>query len=251
MATVKSAERTLRLLKIIVHNRNGMLFTEIQMALGMPKSSTHSLIQELIESDYLMYSDTTNRYYVGSEFVKICAICLNGTDLLNEFQILSSELAKRIGQTTHVSALDRCNILYMAKYETTPGISSMNAVGFQIPANCTATGKMLLSQYSNEQVIDLYKDSSQLPMLTERSINRIDDLIKQLDEVRKQGYALEMGEAKEFAACIAMPLYQKNKMIAAFSVTYSLYEFQTANMEEITAIMKEYKEITEQRLVTV
>lgn len=249
MAIVKSAERTLRCLELVAHHRNGILFTEIQDGLAIPKSSAHNLIQELLSNGYLLFNEATNRYYVGLEFVKLCTICMKGTDLLQELQILTSELGQEIGQTTHACVLDGIGLRYLAKFETNPGISSMNAIGDHIPAHCTASGKMLLSQFSNQEVAELY-GGQPLEMLTDRSINSIDRLLSELDETRRRGYALEFGESKDFAACIAIPLYQKEKMIAAFSVTYPIYQLQTADHDEIVRIMRKYQEITHRRLMT-
>lgn len=246
---VKSAERTLRFLEIIAHNRNGLTFTNIMSMLGLPKSSAHSLIQEMLDNDYLIYNQASNRYFAGSEFIKTCAVCLEGSDLLRELQILTSELSKEVGQTTHASVLDGRYTRYLAKYETDPYISSMSAVGIKIPAHCSATGKVLLSQYSNDAVRTLYENQP-LEKLTVRSIDHIDKLLSELDVVRERGYAIEIGETKDFASCIATSLIQSSKMIAAFSITYPIYELQTADQEEIIKIMTKHKNITERRLLT-
>lgn len=250
MAKIKSASRTLRFLDIIARNRNGMAFTEIQTRLDMPKSSAHSLIQELIDHSYLMYNPTTNRYYAGFEFVKMCAICLEGADPLRELQILTSQLGREIGQTTHACMLDGRSIRYLAKYETNPTISSMSTIGFQIPAHCCATGKVLLSQYTDEEIARLY-DGQPLEMLTAQSINNIERLLRELNETRERGYGLEFGESKDLAACIALPLRQNGRMIAAFSVTYPVYLLQSANHGEIVEIMKKHQRMAEGSMLTV
>ena len=123
-----------------------MAFTDIQNKLEMPKSSAHDLIQEMLDNGYLMYNRSTSRYYAGFEFVKMCAICLEGANSLRELQVLTAQLSQEIGQTTHVCMLDGRGIRYLAKCETNPGISSMSAVGLKIPAHCSATGKVLLSK---------------------------------------------------------------------------------------------------------
>lgn len=246
---VKSAERTLRFLEIIAHNRNGLTFTDIMSMLALPKSSAHNLIQEMLDNSYLVYNQATNRYYAGSEFVKTCAVCLEGADLLRELQLLTSELGNEIGQTTHASVLDGRYTRYLAKYETDPYLSSMSAIGIKIPAHCSATGKVLLSEYSDEEIRMLYGDQP-LEKLTENSIDNIDRLLVEIKEVRERGYAIEMGETKDLASCIAMSLVQNDTVIAAFSVTYPIYQLQTINRERIIEIMRKHKKVTEQRLLT-
>ena len=81
MAKVKSAERTLRLLEAISHHSKGLSFSDIQQILNTPKSSTFSLIQELVENDYLSFNDNAKKYVAGSNFIKLAANFIGSGDL--------------------------------------------------------------------------------------------------------------------------------------------------------------------------
>lgn len=249
MPTVKSAERTLRFLELLANNRNGLSFTDIQVGLNIPKSSAYSLIQEFLDNNYLMYNDMSKKYYAGVEFIKLCAICIERTDLLQELTILTSELGQEIGQTTHAGILDSRSIVYLAKYEVTHDLSLMRNIGLRIPAHCTSVGKMLLSQYSDDKIRALYSGYN-FQRFTENSIGDVDSLIEDLEGTRKRGYAREIREASIYAGCIALPLYQKEKMIASFSITFPAYYLETADIGNILSIMQKHKDLTEKRLFT-
>lgn len=156
MLKVKSAARTLRLLELISRRRQGLGFTEIQLGLDMPKSSANSLIKELIEQKYLFYSETAKRYYKGIEFIKLCTICIESTDLLQELTLLTAQLSAELRQTTHAAILDGRMIVYLAKHEINNSVSLMHHTGLRIPAHCTAVGKMLLSRYADETLLAMY-----------------------------------------------------------------------------------------------
>lgn len=249
MAKVKSAERTLRFLELLSNKRTGLSFTDIQSGLDIPKSSAYSLIQELMDCSYLLYNESTKKYYAGMEYIKLCTQCLQSTNLLEELSILTFSLGQELNLTTHAGILDQRNVMYLAKYENNTDISLMHnmGMGLKLPAHCTAMGKMLLSQFPDDELYRMYTNVT-LEKLTEASIGSMDGLVHALQEIRRQEYAVEISEASLYTACIALPLYNNKSMIAAFSVTMPIGIFHTADKESVISVMKKYKDITEQRL---
>lgn len=246
---VKSAKRTLRLLELVAQKRNGLTFTEIQEYLDMPKSSTHSLIQELIENGYLIFNEQKKNYYAGIEFIKLCSTCIKNTDLIEELGILTGNIGKELSLTTHAGILDSRSIMYLAKHETNSGFSLMNSVGLKLPAHCTSLGKMLLSEYSTESIQELYQNYNfSLEKMTENSLDSLDKLFTELDHIKSQGYAEEIGEANTYAACISLPILVNGKMIASVSATLPIEAYKNIDKKMVIDTMKKNISVTEQRM---
>ena len=113
MAKVKSAERTLRLLEAISHHSKGLSFSDIQQILNTPKSSTFSLIQELVENDYLSFNDNAKKYVAGSNFIKLAANFIGSGDLVQELKVLTNELSIRVRTTSHAGILDGTEVIWL------------------------------------------------------------------------------------------------------------------------------------------
>ncbi|MBA7933753.1 hypothetical protein HV127_21285 [Klebsiella sp. RHBSTW-00215] len=130
-------------------------------------------------------------------------------------------------------------MVYLAKALAQDDLSLMRHIGNHLPAHCTAVGKVLLSQYRDEELVQLYGDAP-LEKMTVDSISSLPVLLAELRQVREQGYAIEQREANERAACVALPIYSSNgKMVAAFSVTFLAYEWESLVLEDILPVMKE------------
>lgn len=239
MAKVKSAERTFRLVELIASHREGLSFTQLQASLAIPRSSAHSLIQEFLDNDYLLYVPDNKKYYAGLALIKVAANCIESTDLIRDLRLLTTFLSKKLGKTTHAAILDGNQVIYLAKAHAQEDLSLMRNMGNHLPAHCTAVGKVLLSQYSDEDIARLYEDVP-LEKMTVNSIGTLAVLLAELKQVRRQGYALDQREANERAACLALPLYAPSgKMIAAFSVTFLAYEWESLPTDEVLQVMKE------------
>lgn len=247
MAKVKSAERTLRLLEAISQHPKGLSFSDIQQILNTPKSSTFSLIQELVENDYLSFNENVKRYVAGSSFIKLAANFIGSGDLVQELKVLTNELAIRVRTTSHAGILDGTEVIYLARSEHFEDYSLMKQVGGRMPASCTAIGKILLSQYTDEIVRELYQDAP-WRVMTLKSKKNVDELIEELHIFRAQGYSVEYQEASETSNCIAMPIIQNGKMIAAFSCTFSTEVMESINLDATVQTMRECKTEIENRL---
>ncbi|MFV0381613.1 MAG: IclR family transcriptional regulator [Breznakia sp.] len=247
MAKVKSAERTLRLLEAIAHHSKGLSFSEIQKILSTAKSSTFSLIQELVENDYVSFNENTKKYVASTNLIKLAASFIGSGDLIQELKRLTNELSKKVRTTSHAGILDGTEVIYLARSEYFDNYSLMKQIGGRLPANCTAIGKTLLSQYSDVEIRKLYKNIPWI-RLTQNSKIDIDALIEEIQKVRTNGYAIEYQEASEMSNCIAMPIFQNGRAIASFSCTFSNDEMKIVDMEKTIALMVTCKKDVESRL---
>ena len=248
MTRVKSAERTFRLLEVISSHRGGLTFTEIQEILAMPRSSTHSLIKEAIANDYLLYSSSFKKYYMGLSFIKMAAHAIESTDLIEELRLLTESVTADLGSTSHAGILDSNQVMYLAKARGKTDLSLMKNFANHVPAHCTAAGKVLLSQMPKNEISLLF--SGELKKMTPNSIDSITRLFEDIEKVKVNGYAVDNQEAMEGAACISLPIRSSNgNILAAFSVTIKAQEFNSAAVEALLESMKKHQAYTESRLV--
>ena len=91
-------------------------------------------------------------------------------------------------------------------------------VGNVSPMHCTAVGKLLLLNYTQQQ-LHQYVAAKGLPAMTMHTITDPAALFAELDKVRAQGYAFDNEEYEPGARCIAPPNYDYNRRgVAGLSV---------------------------------
>ena len=100
----------------------------------------------------------------------------------------------------------RSNIVYIDRIEPMnsqkPFVMS-SRVGKKAPCYCTAAGKMLLSQYSDDEIRDIMK-GEEYKTYTDKTIKNIDEFLEEIHKVRKQGYALDENEYDHGIICISI-----------------------------------------------
>lgn len=230
---VKSASRTLDIIEFIVKSPKPPTFTGIQEYLDIPKSSLSYLLQDLTNRDYIQFDPDMRVYYPGLKLIQLSASCMNNTNISREIWQGTKNLSNELGETAHAAILEGRFAVYIAKCEGVKDLSVVTTIGFRIPAHATAVGKMLLSSLSEEELKSRL-GNVELERYTEKTVVTYEKLVEELQEITKQGYAIDNQEIIPGGICVAAPIYDKtHKMIAAMSVTIPVMRVTDEFMNEV------------------
>ena len=153
---VKSLARGLTILEVLSAHPDGLTLSEISRSLALPKSSTHALLHNLLERDYLMDGRRDRTYRLGPRLFQLGNAYVHGIDLVADGQETVRAVSRRCDETVHLATLEGRDVLYVAKAEGTSYMRMVSALGKRIPAHGTGVGKMLLSSLTEEELSALY-----------------------------------------------------------------------------------------------
>lgn len=200
-------------------DEQGYTLTEIAARIGSPKSSLFPILRTLCSRRFLVCDVATNRYTIGLGAYAVGCAFLYSQTLLDHLHTEMRTVALACGETCQLGVRDKRDVLYIAKEDSSQPIQLISHVGKRLPLYATALGKALLLDASPAELEALYPTSEGLVALTSHTIVNRDQLFRQLDEMRAQGYATEYGEGDDNICCLAVPLRQSGRTMAALSVS--------------------------------
>ncbi len=148
---VRSASRVLDLLELLAGASDGLSLAEACERLGAPKSSTLMLLRTLAGRGYAVRGEG-DRYRLHEDFRR-GGFGWGGqaARLVAVAEPVLRELADRIGETAILATLtDKGMVRLLAKAVTQENIRYDIDLGQELPAYCTAIGRVLLAQMSPE-----------------------------------------------------------------------------------------------------
>jgi DNA-binding IclR family transcriptional regulator len=129
------------------------------------------------------------------------------------------ELAQKSGEIVHLSILDGAEIVYLDKRGRSQPLTVSTTVGGRSPAHASAMGKVLLASLQPAEVLRLL-GGRQLKRFTPTTITDRRRLGRELETIRRQGFALDNEEAFPGIRCLAAPLRGRaGRVLAALSLT--------------------------------
>jgi DNA-binding IclR family transcriptional regulator len=199
------------------HPEHGV--TEVARALGMSKSRAHALLTTLASSG-LLRRTADRRYRLGWRILEMNRVLTETTEFKSEAYDAMARLAACSAETVHLATLDEGHVMYVDKLEGPRAVSiPPSTVGAQLPAHCSALGKVLLADRSPEEVEAIICRHG-LTRFTSQTITTPEGLAIELAEVRRLGYARDRGEAVEGLECVAAPIFDATGVaVAALSIS--------------------------------
>lgn len=218
---VPAIARAFDTLDLFLDGRGARSVPEIADALGLPRSTTHEIVQTLVMRDCLRPSEhQPNRFELSLHLFELGSAYISRIDLAQQGQVVARALSERCGETVHVATLDGTDTVYLAKAESSQAVRMVSAVGRRLPAHCTAVGKALLAGLSNDAVADRYAGGDQWVTMTHNSLPSLEALLEELPRIRERGIALDDCESNLDVRCVAAPVHDLDgEVVAGISVS--------------------------------
>ena len=229
--TSRSAERALNILLALAEARTPMSFGELHRLLGWPKGSLHALLKTLETQRFLASDAEKGKYSIGLAAFEVGSAFPAHTDLRYLATPVLEELVRDVNETCHVGVLDRGEVVYIDRIESSQEVRFVAAVGRRLPAYATGVGKALLANLTDDEVTPLY--AARLPSLTPTTLSTRDALLKELRRVRETGYALDDQESTPGVRCVAVALAFDSTRQAAFSLTIPIQRAPMRRLHEL------------------
>lgn len=221
---VQSVERALDILDCLAEYPKGCGIGELSKNLGLSKSTIHRIITTLKYKKYVTQNKENDKYQLGTKILNLSSSITNNIDLISIARPYICEFVNKFDEVIHICIPDESfsNIVYVDKVSpenTNRNIIMSSSIGKKAPIYCTASGKLLLSQYSDDNIRDFVKDT-QFVKYTENTITDVNILISEIHDIRKNLYAIDNIEYDAGVVCIAIPIFDgNNKIIAAISLS--------------------------------
>jgi IclR family transcriptional regulator, KDG regulon repressor len=214
---LSSVKNALRILKSFTMDEPEKKVSDISTSLGLNKSTVSRTMATLASEGFVYKDPETKKYRLGLSLLSLSSIVNSNTDVYRESYPVLSRLVENLGETAHVSVIDKLEVIYLQKVECNHPVRFLTHVGRRNPPHCTSSGKVLLA-YADEELVNAVLEQG-LEKYTKNTITDPDKFRAHLIEIKKNGYSTSFEEINEGVNSIAAPIYDyRGKVIAALSV---------------------------------
>lgn len=201
---VRSAARTIGILLAIARSREGLQVKEISSSLNLPRQVTYHLLHTLSATGVVQKRDQ-NRYMLGLAAAAIAEGFRRQLGPPEQIAQKVRDVAAKCGETTYASGWIDGEIVVLASAR---GHSAVHAAEVQLgcsdDAHARASGKLLLA-LADPSTCDTYLTGHRFTARTRNTITSKKTLMRALEDIRADGYALDKEEFVEGLCCLAVP----------------------------------------------
>jgi IclR family acetate operon transcriptional repressor len=210
----RSPLRLLATLEALAASGEGSGLAALSAAVGAPKSSLLGILRGLVQRGYLESSH--GLYRLGPNAFRLAADILAVRRFPNLVRPILEELHAASRETVFLVQLDRAaqRVTYVE------GIDSPNPVRYTLPTGTTrplyvSAGGLMLLAFQPAEWIEAYLNSARLEALTPRTVTEPRLLRERLARIRRDGFAVSIGETVPGAAGVAAPIFNSDGSVTA------------------------------------
>jgi DNA-binding IclR family transcriptional regulator len=234
-----AVERALTMLEAIAQESEGLSNAEISRKLKMPKSSASYILRTLEARGYVNRDAESGKYRVGLKILSLSRGALSGIDVREVALPIMRHLVEKTNLTCHLAILDGPDAVYIEKVEPTGFLRVDTWVGRRMRVHATSVGKALAA-YIPEERLEKIIESSDMEKRTPKTITTLPRLLKELEKVRHQGYAIDDEENNLGARCLAAPVFNQHGGIeASVGLSGTVLQVSPQTMPRIVEALKD------------
>jgi len=213
-----SLDRAVSVLEVLGQSDEPLSLADICQRMNLHKSTAHRSLM-VLERSALIERTQENRYRLGLKLYELGNRAVEQIDLRARVQPFFRRLASQVGETVHLSVLQKTSIVYLDKVEPNRRVCLSSKTGTSNPVYCTSMGKAMLA-FQPEEIIDEIVARIRFVRYTPKTLTSREALLKALERVRRRGYAIDDEEIELGVRCIGAPIFNENHLaIAAVSVS--------------------------------
>lgn len=238
-SSVQSVGRAFKIIELLCE-KGELGITELSSLSGLNKTTVFRFLSTLSALGYVRKRSASEKYALTLKFLRLSADMLSKIDIRRYARTFLEQIPKITGETAHLVERSGNDIVYIDKFESAANsVSMVSRVGLSLPMVYTAVGKAIMARLSDGEIRQIW-DSSDVEAKTERTITDFNQFMREIGEVRKNGYAADREENERGVCCVAAAvpdIYGEYRY--AFSVSAPSSRMNDENISKIGALVIE------------
>ncbi|HUY50402.1 MAG TPA: IclR family transcriptional regulator [Streptosporangiaceae bacterium] len=240
-------QRALELLKLLAESDDLVAVRDVAVALALPPSTSHRLLQQFISAGFVVADPASKRYRVGPALYRLAALIHSKADLAKTVQPFLDELTAACDEASLFAVFDRATatVAFAAKADSSQALSYRINLNTPVSAYWGSSSQAILAYLPEpdlERVLASVHPSpvGNRPPVPEARFRAY------LAAIRRRGYALTKGQKLPGAVGTAAPVFDAAGVVGSLTVTIPELRFRPRLGTELPPlVMQSAEQISE------
>ncbi|NLL18540.1 MAG: IclR family transcriptional regulator, partial [Clostridia bacterium] len=234
---IESVNRALDTLSYLAeHQQVGV--RELARFLQVNEATAYRILNTLEKKLFVYQEPDSKKYRLGIETLRVAQGFMENQNLSQVAKPYLIELNQAANETICLLIRQEAFGMYIDKIESDHTLIVRAEIGKKTPIFIGGAGKAIFAFLSPEEQDRLIK---QYGYLLEDFQIPLDSLIKEYDDIRRQGYATSYEEMDLGVVAVGCPIYDYNKkVVASISIPLPKHRATNEHLNHLIQLLKEY-----------
>jgi DNA-binding IclR family transcriptional regulator len=234
MAQETSLDKALNVLEAISQAGDTRLTTLVE-ATGYPPATIHRILAVLTRRRYVRQDPATRRYTLGLKCLDLSSRLKDHLEIITAAKPVMQALMETTGETVNLVNFENMEAVYVDQISNTKSLLRMfTRVGARVPLHSSGVGKAFLAMRPRKEAVEYFRSAPKIRH-TQNSLVKEDEFVRDLEETRTRGYAIDREEFEAGVGCIAAVISQNGEVVGAMSISGPSSRLFGTNTAELAA----------------
>lgn len=247
---VVAIERAIKIVELLYAAGHELGISEISRELDLHKGTVYRIITTMEDRGLIVKNETSDKYWLGFKWYTIGMTVISKVPMIEAIRPYVRKLSKMTKQPASVSILEvdkeegYRSVMIIQEDHSNNLLTYSVQVGSSTTASSSSLGKCMMAFSKNLDGKIL--DKMPFTPYTNNTITNRQDLLNELDIIRKRGYAIDNEELEHGLYCIGAPILdEKGDVFAAISISGTKNSVLSGDVEgKIKLVKKTANEIS-------
>ncbi len=218
-SSIQVIERMMALLDAIAESREAVNLKRLAGQTKLHPSTAHRILGVMVDSR-LIDRVEPGAYRLGIRLLELGNLVKSRLNIRQEALPWMDRLHQKLQETVNLSVRQDDEMIYVERSSSNRSMMQVvQIVGTRAPLHITAVGKVYLAEEDSRAWAD-YAKRTGLPAFTENTLSTLTSLARELDRVKRQGYAFDNEEAEKGVSCIGAGIHdEEGHLVAGLSLS--------------------------------
>lgn len=234
--------KALRVLSLVAERGEPVGLADLARSLGLPKPTSYRLAACLEAAGFLHKDAFTKRYLIGPRFEGLALSALRNGASHSSRRIMLDQLAERIGARINLAVVKSGKLLFVEWVESSAPLRIDLKPETNIPVHCSASGK-LLAAFGPAELREAFLKAAPYAQLTKKTIVSAKAMARELEEIKRRGYAEDNEEFLPGVNCLAVPIRNaRGEVVAGLAAMAPMISAPLSNLRRFIPDLTECAE---------
>jgi IclR family acetate operon transcriptional repressor len=236
-------QRALGLLKLLAESDGPLAVRDVAVALDLPPSTSHRLLQQFISAGFVVVDPARKRYQIGPEMHRVAALVQSRSSLATTVQPFLDELTAACDEASLFAVFDRATatVAFVAKADSSQALSYRISLNTPVSAYWGSSSQVILAYLAEPDLRRVLAAAHPSPVGGRPPMTE-DAFRAHLATIAERGCILTRGEKLPGAVGTSAPVFGAAGIVGSLTVTIPEFRFQAGLAPRIQRLVVESAE---------
>ena len=224
--------RALSVLEFLASTRRGRSVADVAEGIAADRSTAYRMLMTLLEAGYVTRDESLQSYRLGYRLLSLTRNLLTEGDRSRLVSQALARISDRTGETVHYCVHDGDATVLVQRVKGTQLVAVDFQIGDRSPLHCASIGKVILA----------FQDARKLEQIIAKGLSRVaaktivDPALfrKEMEKIRRQGYAFDDQEFHDDMRCVAVPIFETDGTVrSGISLSGPASRYTIAKLDQL------------------